>query len=139
MESGIPAMVEGFWCLTLACHGMVALENWLFGCLQSRVHSLGSLLGAPFGFLLVCVFLPLTHCPLFCFWSPPATCFFPLGHLLFYPSLVHGGETTDIFFFFFSNIYNPISNWGSQWELKSRVCLMDWISCAACCIIIILK
>lgn len=99
MESGIPAMVEGFWCLTLACHGMVALENWLFGCLQSRVHCLGSLLGAPFGFLLVCVFLPLTHCPLFCFWSPPATCFFPLCHLLFYPSLVHGGETTDIFFF----------------------------------------
>lgn len=40
---------------------------------------------------------------------------------------------------FLSNIYNPISDWGSQREHKSRVCLTDWISCAAWCIIVVLK
>lgn len=96
-EPGIPATGEGFWCLTLTCHGTVAPENWLFGCLQGRACCLGLLLSAPLGFLLLCIFLPLTHFPLFFLWSPPAICFLPQGRLLFYPSLVHGGETSDFF------------------------------------------
>lgn len=123
-----------FWYLVLTSQGMVPLENWLSVCLQRAECTIHVLYSVFLLFSSSYMFSFLKSTALFfCFMFPTGFFCFPHSCLLSYPSSVHGGEV--IIFCLVIAISLFLTGGASRnIECASRTCLVDWISCAVCCI-----